>query len=81
MSKFVIAGYAIHWRFPSEVERLAYPAKASEVNKIAYQEDTKSFWLLANSNPIDWQEVGGGNRADDLYLGDPLMYYILAKAP
>lgn len=80
MSKFVVAGYAVHWRFPSEVERLAYQAKAAEVLKIAYQEDTKELWLLADTNPTSWQPAGGGSIANDEFAGDPLTFYILAKA-
>jgi len=80
---YVVAGYAIFWRFPTAVEREAYivPSEA-EVDRFAHQVDNNTTWLLTQASPAVWAQVGGTDPdvADNDYSGDPTLTYVLAKA-
>lgn len=80
MISYVSAGYTIYWRFPTAAERLAYVAKASEIDRVAHQLDDDTVWILKETSPVTWAKVGGGSLAEDEYPSDPLTFYILAKA-
>lgn len=39
---------------------------SSDVGKVALQEDTESYYILTNHDPITWQRMGSANLADVL---------------
>lgn len=82
MSPYVVAGYAIFWRFPSATEREAYVVPSvAEVDRFAHQLDDDSIWLLIEADPPTWKPMGAalGDAAYAEYTGDPTAIYILAK--
>lgn len=79
MSPHILAGYTIYWRFPSLIERLAEPVRLSEIDRISYQQDNESIWMLTSINPITWVRLSGDTYALSEFSGDPLALYILAK--
>lgn len=61
MNPYVVAGYMVYWRFPSEAERLAYVAKPVEQDRVARQLSDDTFWVLTQTNPSAWTRLGGGS--------------------
>lgn len=59
MSPYMIAQHAIFWVFPTPITRLAYSPIPSDAYKVAYQEDSKTTWLLSSVSPITWTQIGG----------------------
>jgi hypothetical protein len=58
-SPYTIA-QAIYWMFPTSAERIAYNAQVNEENRIAWQVDTGTLWVMSEA-PNTWSQIGGSS--------------------
>lgn len=56
----------IRWTVADATARLALSVVAGDIGKRAFQEDTKTFWDLADNSPMTWSFAGTGGGSGDL---------------
>lgn len=56
----------IRWTVANATARLALVVVAGDIGKLAFQEDTQGYYLLADNSPMTWAFLGAGGSSGDL---------------